>query len=98
MKPTATHAAEDRLLEYAYGELSPGDAAAVEGHLQGCVKCAGTLDAIRGVRRARPTAPCGDGGWWAWPQRARWPWWWAWPGAPSMRPRPPGRPWRSRAS
>jgi len=47
----SAHAESDRLLDYAYGELAPGDAAQFEGHLQGCTECAEELAAIRGVRR-----------------------------------------------
>ncbi|MFY1832251.1 zf-HC2 domain-containing protein [Myxococcus fulvus] len=50
MKPQNLHAHEDRLLDFAYGELSMSDAQAVESHLQGCVRCTQALDDIRGVR------------------------------------------------
>ncbi|MCY1002635.1 zf-HC2 domain-containing protein [Myxococcus sp. MISCRS1] len=50
MKPQNLHAHEDRLLDFAYGELSTTEAQAVESHLQGCVRCTQALDDIRGVR------------------------------------------------
>ncbi len=50
MKPQNIHAQEDRLLDFAYGELPVSEAQAVESHLQGCPRCAQTLNEIRGVR------------------------------------------------
>ena len=52
MNPATQHAHEDRLLELAYGELAPADAAAVQHHLQGCERCSDALASIRGVRTA----------------------------------------------
>ncbi len=50
MKPQNLHAHEDRLLDFAYGELPQAEAHAMEAHLQGCVRCSEALDGIRGVR------------------------------------------------
>lgn len=47
----AVHSHEDKLLEFAYGELPPQEAKAVEAHLQACSRCAEFLEAIGGVRR-----------------------------------------------
>ncbi|MCE9672744.1 zf-HC2 domain-containing protein [Myxococcus stipitatus] len=50
MKPQNLHAHEDRLLDFAYGELATAEAQAVEAHLQGCTRCTQALADIRGVR------------------------------------------------
>ncbi|NVJ23950.1 MULTISPECIES: zf-HC2 domain-containing protein [Myxococcus] len=50
MKPQNLHAHEDRLLDFAYGELPAPEAQVVESHLQGCARCTQALDDIRGVR------------------------------------------------
>ncbi|XXF80618.1 zf-HC2 domain-containing protein [Myxococcaceae bacterium GXIMD 01537] len=50
MKPQSLHAHEDRLLDFAYGELPPTEARAMESHLQGCARCTEALQGIRGVR------------------------------------------------
>lgn len=50
MKPQNLHAHEDRLLDFAYGELPAAEARAMESHLQGCTRCTEALDGIRGVR------------------------------------------------
>lgn len=50
MKPQNLHAHEDRLLDFAYGELPAQEARVVESHLQGCTRCTELLDGIRGVR------------------------------------------------
>ncbi|MFY2557739.1 anti-sigma factor family protein [Corallococcus terminator] len=50
MKPQNLHAHEDRLLDFAYGELPSPEAQVVESHLQGCARCTQALDDIRGVR------------------------------------------------
>jgi hypothetical protein len=50
MKPQSLHAHEDRLLDFAYGELPAAEARAMEAHLQGCTRCTEALDGIRGVR------------------------------------------------
>ncbi|RJS18709.1 zf-HC2 domain-containing protein [Corallococcus sp. H22C18031201] len=50
MKAQNPHAHEDRLLDFAYGELPSTEAQALEAHLQGCVRCARALEDIRGVR------------------------------------------------
>ncbi|ADO73212.1 zf-HC2 domain-containing protein [Stigmatella aurantiaca] len=52
MKPQNLHAPEDRLLDFAYGELSAKEALAVESHLEGCPRCREALASIRGVRSA----------------------------------------------
>jgi putative zinc finger protein len=50
MKPQGAHAHEDRLLDFAYGELPPSEAKVVEQHVVGCSRCTEALDGIRGVR------------------------------------------------
>lgn len=50
MNPQNLHAHEDRLLDFAYGELPTSEARVVEAHLQGCARCAQALHDIRGVR------------------------------------------------
>jgi hypothetical protein len=50
MNPQNLHAHEDRLLDFAYGELPTPEARVVEAHLQGCARCAQALRDIRGVR------------------------------------------------
>lgn len=50
MKPQGAHAHEDRLLDFAYGELPPSEAKLVEQHVVGCSRCTEALDGIRGVR------------------------------------------------
>src|SRR3954468_9925823 len=54
----------DRLSEYLDDELSPGERAALEGHLAGCAECSATLaDLRRVVARARAlesTGPATD--------------------------------------
>src|SRR5262245_34848199 len=49
MSATA-HAYEDKLLEFAYGELEPDEARALEAHVKGCGRCTEALGSIRGVR------------------------------------------------
>lgn len=44
------HAHEDRLLDFAYGELPASEAQALEQHVQGCARCTKALADIRGVR------------------------------------------------
>ncbi|WP_163998331.1 anti-sigma factor family protein [Pyxidicoccus caerfyrddinensis] len=50
MNPQNAHAHEDRLLDFAYGELPTPEARAMEAHLSGCARCTQALDDIRGVR------------------------------------------------
>lgn len=50
MNPQNAHAHEDRLLDFAYGELPLTEARAMEAHLSGCARCTQALDDIRGVR------------------------------------------------
>ncbi|QSQ25041.1 zf-HC2 domain-containing protein [Pyxidicoccus parkwayensis] len=50
MNPQNAHAHEDRLLDFAYGELPVPEARAMEAHLSGCARCTQALDDIRGVR------------------------------------------------
>lgn len=47
---SAVHQYEDKLLEFAYGELPRAEADAVEAHVRGCPRCSQALDEIRGVR------------------------------------------------
>lgn len=58
MRPQHDHAHEDRLLEYAYGELPAHEADAVRAHVEGCEKCRGALEGVQRVRRA--VAPLKD--------------------------------------
>lgn len=65
MKPQSLHAQEDRLLDFAYGELPPTEARAVESHLEGCTRCSELLADIRGVRTTMaqlPIEPAPDAG------------------------------------
>ena len=41
MKPQSLHSHEDTLLDFAYGELPPAEARAVEEHVTGCARCTG---------------------------------------------------------
>ena len=56
MKPATPHI-EDKLLDFAYGELPVGEAQAVQEHLNGCPACAQSLDSIQGVRRVMSRLP-----------------------------------------
>ncbi|WP_224360377.1 anti-sigma factor family protein [Hyalangium versicolor] len=65
MKPQNSHAQEDRLLDFVYGELPPLEARAVESHLEGCTRCSELLADIRGVRTTMaqlPMEPAPDAG------------------------------------
>lgn len=65
MNPQNAHAHEDRLLDFAYGELPTPEARAMEEHLSGCVRCTQALDDIRGVRATMSqlsTEPAPDAG------------------------------------
>lgn len=65
MKPQNLHAHEDRLLDFAYGELPAQEARVVETHLQGCTRCTELLEGIRGVRTTMaqlPQEPAPDAG------------------------------------
>ncbi|MHB8874270.1 MAG: zf-HC2 domain-containing protein [Myxococcaceae bacterium] len=53
----ATHSFEDKLLEFAYGELPAHEAKALEAHLSGCPKCSEALGSIRGVRQTMAKLP-----------------------------------------
>jgi hypothetical protein len=56
MKPDALHY-EDKLLEFAYGELPAHEAGAVQAHVEGCARCRQALAEIRGVRSAMQQLP-----------------------------------------
>lgn len=56
MKPAA-HQYEDRLLEFAYGELPSHEASAVDAHVQACARCAAALADIRSVRSTMRQLP-----------------------------------------
>lgn len=61
----AAHQYEDKLLEFAYGELSQHEAEAVDAHVRGCANCAEALAEIRSVRAtmaALPAEPAPDAG------------------------------------
>lgn len=47
---TGVHQYEDKLLDYAYGELPAHEAAAVDAHVRTCAKCSHALAQIKGVR------------------------------------------------
>lgn len=62
---TAVHQYEDKLLEFAYGELPANEAAAVDAHVRGCTRCSEALTQIQSVRStmsALPLAPAPDAG------------------------------------
>ena len=50
MSAQNAHAHEDRLLDFAYGELPASEAQSLEQHVQGCARCSKALADIRGVR------------------------------------------------
>jgi len=50
MNPVGLHSHEDKLLDFAYGELPDGEARAMEAHVKGCHRCTGALENLRGVR------------------------------------------------
>src|SRR6187401_2433141 len=54
---TAIHQYEDKLLDFAYGELPVPEASAVESHLKSCARCTQALDQIRGVRTSMSALP-----------------------------------------
>jgi hypothetical protein len=54
---SAAHQYEDKLLEFAYGELPQHEADAVDAHVRGCTKCAESLAEIRGVRATMAQLP-----------------------------------------
>src|SRR5712692_1208135 len=56
MKPLAAHN-EDKLLDYAYGELSGPEAKSLEAHLQSCPECTQALGSIQKVRRTMSQLP-----------------------------------------
>ncbi|HME91081.1 MAG TPA: zf-HC2 domain-containing protein, partial [Myxococcaceae bacterium] len=56
MNPTSQHL-EGKLLDYAYGELSEGEAKTVEAHLSDCPQCADSLTAMKQVRRTMAQLP-----------------------------------------
>ncbi|TSC31455.1 anti-sigma factor [Corallococcus sp. Z5C101001] len=65
MSAQNAHAHEDRLLDFAYGELPATEAQALEQHVQGCVRCSKALADIRGVRTTMAqlsTEPAPDAG------------------------------------
>jgi hypothetical protein len=47
---TVVHQYEDKLLDYAYGELSASEATAVSEHAKGCTRCASHLAEIESTR------------------------------------------------
>lgn len=62
---TAVHQYEDKLLEFAYGELPAHEASAVDAHVRGCARCTQALEEIRSVRSAMsqlPLSPAPDAG------------------------------------
>src|SRR4051812_35719838 len=50
MNQQGAHRYEDRLLEFAYGELPVAEARSIEAHVKGCPRCTGALQEIQGVR------------------------------------------------
>ena len=56
MNASTSHV-EDRLLDFAYGELAESDARAVKSHLEACPQCQAQLDDIQGVRRVMSALP-----------------------------------------
>ncbi len=62
---SAAHQYEDRLLEFAYGELPQHEADAVDAHVRGCARCSQALSEIKSVRAtmaALPMASAPDAG------------------------------------
>lgn len=57
---TPSHQYEDKILEFAYGELPPHEASAVDAHVQHCDKCAQALRKIRSVRAVMADVPFED--------------------------------------
>lgn len=51
------HQYEDKLLDYAYGELPAHEAAAVDAHVRTCAKCSQALEQIKGVRSVFAPVP-----------------------------------------
>lgn len=47
---SGVHQTEDKLLDFAYGELPAHEASAVDAHVRSCAKCSQSLDQIRSVR------------------------------------------------
>ncbi len=56
MKPV-DHQFEDKLLEFAYGELPAPEASAVDSHVRGCARCSASLAEIKGVRSTFQALP-----------------------------------------
>ncbi len=56
MKP-AVHQYEDKLLEFAYGELPRQEAEAVDAHVRNCPRCSDALSQITSVRSAMQKLP-----------------------------------------
>ncbi|MBX7116537.1 MAG: hypothetical protein K1X64_19585, partial [Myxococcaceae bacterium] len=56
MKPVV-HQYEDKLLEFAYGELSAHEESAVSAHVQTCAKCSQALAGIKSVRASMRQLP-----------------------------------------
>ena len=54
---SAAHQYEDKLLEFAYGELPQHEADAVDAHVRGCDRCAQSLSEIRSVRATMAQLP-----------------------------------------
>lgn len=54
---SAAHQYEDKLLEFAYGELPQHEADAVDAHVRGCTRCAHSLSEIQGVRATMAKLP-----------------------------------------
>ncbi len=54
---SAAHQYEDKLLEFAYGELPQHEAEAVDAHVRGCNRCSQSLFEIRGVRETMARLP-----------------------------------------
>jgi len=54
---TAAHQYEDKLLEFAYGELPSHEAEAVDAHVRACPRCADALSNIRSVRSTMAELP-----------------------------------------
>lgn len=54
---SAAHQYEDKLLEFAYGELPQHEADAVDAHVRGCTRCSQSLSEIRSVRTTMAQLP-----------------------------------------
>src|SRR5262249_41523086 len=53
----ASHHPEEKLLDYAYGELSVSESKTVEAHVRSCPQCADSLTSMKRVRQTMSQLP-----------------------------------------